>query len=62
MAGPNRTSPGPLVAPIVVANIVRDYVEQQKAASAERGTSRLDEAGHLVLLRDANTLAGLGEE
>lgn len=62
MAGPRTTSTGPLVAPTVLADIVRDYVEQQKQASAERGTSRIDEAGHLVLLRDANTLAGLGDE
>ena len=60
MPAPTRATTGPLVAPGVLADIVRDYAEAQRQASAERGTSRLDEAGHLVLLhRDAATLAAM---
>lgn len=60
MANPGRpTSTGPLVAPGVLAGIIRDAVEKAQAESRDRGTTRIDEAGHLVLLRDAATLEAM---
>lgn len=61
MANPGRPTPtGPLWAPRVVASIVRDAVAVQREASKERGTTRIDEAGQLALLRDADALDRMG--